>query len=775
MAKFKDDVIQHIADDIEKIRTRPTMYISYIGEKGALHLAKEVINNSIDEATSEKSPCDTIDIVFNENTNELTVMDNGRGIPFDKVEIICSYLQSGSNLTKSKDTVNKSRKAGENGVGLTAVNAMSEYLKFIIYREGKRATILFEDGRITTNTIEDVSGNRHGTAVIFKPSEEYLGKCKIDERALFEWVNMISYFIDPKLDLTYSFIKKKTEVPKSIKLKHKNGPIDLLDEGIKKPLLSKSIKFTVDDPDLTLVFNYDESDDTDFTGVKSFCNWVNTVDHGVHVNAVKTGFCNAINKIIPDYMTESEKKKYPITFEDIRLGLHAVIMLFANNPHFSGQTKEKVGNDDLFAPIRTATFNSVIKFLKNNPNETKKICAYIKKNAKARLEVSKIRKSDYKRMDAFEEATLNGYSPASGNGYKELFIVEGDSAKGGVTAYRDPSTQAVFKIKGNPKNSYGCTIPQILENDELKTLTKIIGGGIGKDFSLKRCNFDKIIILVDSDIDGYNMTSLLCTFFLLFMPELVQDGRLYKALAPLYIIKDSKNPYILSKVDFYKLFADKVVDKTKLYDEQGKALSRSELTNLIERNRDYLDELKPLAQYIYCNPQLIEFLLVHKDTPKAKLNKALKKVFPELTFDESTRYISGAIDGVYQDIILDTSFYNRANRLIKLIHEVNHSSIYYTMEVDGKTSHVTIGKFFESIERYMPVIDDRIKGLGELDGEILWETTLNPKKRTLTQFTVDSIDVELNKIKVLHGDKPELRKEFMLENEHRFNRDILDN
>lgn len=774
MAKYKDDDIQHIVDDIEKIRTRPTMYISYIGEKGALHLAKEVINNSIDEATSDKSPCDTIDIIFNENTNELTVIDNGRGIPYDKLDIICSYLQSGSNLTKSKDSA-KSRKAGENGVGLTAVNAMSEYLQFIIYRESHKYTVAYDDGEFHTVRLEPAPADKHGTAVKFKPSEKYLGKCKIDERALFEWVNMISYFIDPDLKLTYSYIKKNSDVMKSVKLRHKNGPVDLLDEGIKKPLLSKSFKFEVTDPDLTVVFNYDETDNTDFTGVKSFCNWVNTVDHGVHVNAVKTGFCNAVNKIIPDYMSETEKKKYPITFEDIRLGLHAVIMLFANNPHFSGQTKEKVGNDDLFAPIRSAVFNETLKFFKKNPAEAKKICAYIKKNAKARLEVSKIRKSDYKRMDAFEEATLNGYSPASGNGYKELFIVEGDSAKGGVTAYRDPSTQAVFKIKGNPKNSYGYTVAKILENDELKTLTKIIGGGIGKDFSLKRCNFDKIIILVDSDIDGYNMTSLLCTFFLLFMPELVQDGRLYKALAPLYILKDSKNPYILSKVDYYKLFANKVVDKTKLYLLDGSQLSKKELSNLIEINRDYLSELEPLAQYIYCNPQLIEYLLLNKDCKPNDLNKTLKKKFPELTYDEKTKYISGAINGVYQDIILDQAFYTRSTRLIKLIHEANKSEIYYTMEVDDKKRDVSIGEFFNYIRRFMPQIDDRIKGLGELDGEILWETTLNPKKRTLTQFTVTDIEMELDKVKILHGDKPELRKKFMLENEHRFNRDILDN
>lgn len=788
MAKFQDDKIKTIKNDIERVRARASMYISYLGERGALHLVKEVVNNAVDEASSDKSPCDTIDIIFNEKDNQVTVIDNGRGIPFDKVSEVCTILHSGSNLTKANETEFVSQKAGENGVGLTAVNALSEHLTFIIYREGKKGTFQFADvdgkddegkpakvRKLVSEVYEDDPSNQHGTAVIFKPSETWLGKCNIDEKALYDWVDMISYFTDPKLSINYTYIKKGKEVPKSKRLFHKNGPLDLLNIDLQEPVLSDTQIFKSDIPNLLFLFNYDEKDSTDFTHVKSFCNWVNTIDHGVHVNAFKAGFCTAISRIIPNYMTETEKKKYPITYEDIRQGLHAIIFTFVNKPLFTGQTKEKVGNEEIFGPIKDMVFESIFEYLTANPGEAKKICNYVKKNAKARLEVSKIRKSDYKRLDTFEEATLNGYSPASGNGYKELFIVEGDSAKGHVVGFRDPSSQAVFKIKGNPKNSYGVTVSKILENDELKTLTRIIGAGIGKDFNIKKCNFDKIIILVDSDIDGYNMTSLLCTFFLTFMPEIVEQGRLYKALAPLYVLKDASNPYILSKVDYYRLFAKNVVKQVTLVDEKGHELTDKELSQLIEANQDYLSELEPLAQYIFCNPQLIEHLLLHKDTPKSKLNTMLRKKFPELSFDESSDYITGAIDGVYQDLLLDKSFYSRATRLIHLIHDVNHSNIYYTMKVGDKTIPVSIGSFFDYVKRYMPVVDKRIKGLGELKGEILWETTLNPKKRTLTQFTLDSLDVELGVVKILHGDKPELRKDFMLENESKFNRDILDN
>ena len=774
MAKFKDDDIRVIEDDLERLRERTTVYISYKGDKGALHLCKELINNAIDEAMSPKSPCKNIQIVFNEKENRLTVSDDGRGIPFQHIIDVVTKLQSSSNFGKTKEGAEVSLKAGENGIGLTAINALSEFLTIIVTREGKRGTFNFVDGRLQGEPIyEQADPNEHGTTAIFVPSEKYLGPCHIKEADLFSWLSLISHFVPSSKTIYYTPIKKKGVEKKTIKLKYANGPVKLLESNMKKPLLSTTMNFKSANPNVQVCFNYDEADSTDGYNTISFCNWVNTIQHGEHVSGAKTGYCQAMMKIVPTYMTENEKKKWNITFEDIRLGLCTEIFLFHNDPQFTGQTKECVGNREIFKDVRDAVYKATMAYMKENAAEAKKISNYIKKNARARLEVSKIRKSDYKAMDSFEESVMSGYSPAIGKGYKELYIVEGDSAKGGVTGVRDAMTQAVFKIKGNPKNTYGIKLAEVLQNAEFKTLIKIIGTGIGKDFNLAQSKFDKIIIFVDSDIDGFNMTSLLSTFFLCFMPELVKAGMLYKAKAPLYILKDSKNKYILSKVEYYKIFADKVVENTTLIDSKGKKLSKEDMYTLIDSNKDYLLELEPLTQYFYTNPELIEFTLLY--TPSPKFNYVLKKRFPELTYDEATNVIQGSIDGVYQYLVADQAFFDKCERLTKLIKDVNKSDIYYTMESNGYKSLTSLGMFFKNTKKYLPEIEDRIKGLGELDGEVMWETTLNPANRELIRLTIDDLERDLNTVKVLHGPDSKLRKAFMIDNNHKFNRDDLDN
>ena len=774
MAKFKDDDIRVIEDDLERLRERTTVYISYKGDKGALHLCKELINNAIDEAMSPKSPCKNIQIVFNEKENRLTVSDDGRGIPFQHIIDVVTKLQSSSNFGKTKQGAEVSLKAGENGIGLTAINALSEFLTIIVTREGKRGTFNFVDGRLQGEPIyEQADPNEHGTTAIFVPSEKYLGPCHIKEADLFSWLSLISHFVPSSKTIYYTPIKKKGDEKKTIKLKYANGPVKLLESNMKKPLLSTTMNFKSANPNVQVCFNYDEADSTDGYNTISFCNWVNTIQHGEHVSGAKTGYCQAMMKIVPTYMTENEKKKWNITFEDIRIGLCTEIFLFHNDPQFTGQTKECVGNRDIFKDVRDAVYKATMAYMKDNAAEAKKISNYIKKNARARLEVSKIRKSDYKAMDSFEESVMSGYSPAIGKGYKELYIVEGDSAKGGVTGVRDAMTQAVFKIKGNPKNTYGIKLAEVLQNAEFKTLIKIIGTGIGKDFNLAQSKFDKIIIFVDSDIDGFNMTSLLSTFFLCFMPELVKAGMLYKAKAPLYILKDSKNKYILSKVEYYKIFADKVVENTTLIDSKGKKLSKEDMYTLIDSNKDYLLELEPLTQYFYTNPELIEFTLLYAPSPK--FNYVLKKRFPELTYDEATNVIQGSIDGVYQYLVADQAFFDKCERLTKLIKGVNKSDIYYTMESNGYKSLTSLGMFFKNTKKYLPEIEDRIKGLGELDGEVMWETTLNPANRELIRLTIDDLERDLNTVKVLHGPDSKLRKAFMIDNNHKFNRDDLDN
>lgn len=775
MSKWKDDKFTHLDSDIEKLRVRTTMYISYTGSRGALHLCKELINNAIDEAANPQSPCDTMEVEYDVNTNRLTVRDNGRGIPFEQVETVCSYLQAGSNLFKSTDKKNAGEYAGENGVGLTAVNALSKEFSLIIYRDGKRGLFTFDDGKLVDTKYTKCSEKNHGTTVTFVPDEKYLGKCKIDHKELRKWIYEISYLLPKKKTISYSFFKKGADVPVTEVFKHKKGLDELMDEMLVDKVCG-NIHLSQVYPEINtrteVIFNMSSSDTTDFTNVKSYCNRVSTIEGGKHVDAMKTAWCKAISKIASELLTDKEKEKLNISFDDCRVGLTAIVVCYTPDPKFTGQTKQKVDNEDLFKPIVAQVTKDLIKYLHDNPNDAKKIITLIKKTAKARQEISKVRKSDYKPMDNLEAVISKIYSPCSSSKYSELWIFEGSSAKDGFDAFRDTRFQASFRLRGNPKNVYGCTVPNILSNPELKALTRVIGAGIGKDFSLSKVKFDKIIILVDSDIDGWNMTSLLSAFFLWCMPELVKAGKLYRAVAPLYVLNDDKKPYLLSKKAYYEFFAQKVIKNCKLKTLDGKVLPEKKVMDLIVDNKDYLEELESITRFYYTNHNIIEFILLYgKDKDFAK---KLKKVFPHLEYNPEDNSICGEYNGAYQYIFTDKQFYERSIRLYDLIHKTNNSQIYYEISY-GKNQEfekMTLGEFFQRNKIYLPQVEERIKGIGELDGNILWDTTLNPQTRQLIRLTMSDLDTELDVVKILHGNNPDDRKKFM--EGYRVEKDMLD-
>ena len=375
-------------------------------------------------------------------------------------------------------------------------------------------------------------------------------------------------------------------------------------------------------------------------------------------------------------------------------------------------------------------------------------------------------------MDNFEAITSKLFKPCSSKEYSELWIMEGDSAIGGFEGFRDHRFQAGFKLKGNPKNVYGCTPAEVLANPEFKALTRALGCGMFNDFNIKKLQFDKIIIFVDSDIDGYNMTSLLSAYFLWCMPEIVQKGYLYKAMAPLYILKDSKHPYLVSKIEYYELFADTVVKNVKLIDENNHELTKAEMKKLITANKDYLDELETLSQYFYINHELIEFTVLNFEKPN--FEKLLKKKFPEMSYDKKTNIMSGVHNMAYQYVSLGKTFMAKCHRLYEYIHDTNNGKIYYKAinKNDDKPELISLGTFFITNKKYLPAIDERIKGIGELPGEVLWETTLNPVNRELKRLTCFDLARELENVNILHGKNPALRKQLMAE--YVLNKDDID-
>lgn len=783
--KYIDDVIEHKEDDIDKIKTKPLMYISYAGSKGALHLAKEIINNAIDETINPRSPGDNVSIFFDEKENKISIIDNGRGIPFDMIDLVCTKLQSGSKFNRNADkkgVANKSFTAGENGVGLTAVNALSKTLAFNIFREGKKATFIYNEGKIVSKDITNIRKGEmlHGTVVSFIPSEKYLGKCKISLKEIIQWVTDIGYLIDPSISLTFSYVKAGTDVVKTVEFKHDDGMVALLNEVTNKKLIDPiSINFkgsykiedsgeVVYDNDVNtsigediviqaaFTINPDVHMD-DLSHYKSFCNFITTVDHGVHVDACRTAWCQLVTKLANESLSEAESKKLQISFEDCRNGLFATINVMCDKPDFTGQTKEKVSNNELYKPIRKIVYNKLFKYFKDNPAILKKVINFVKTNAKGRLELGKIRKAEYKPTDNLSEHTLACFNPANGDGYRELFIVEGKSAKGSLDSARDAKTQALFSLRGVPKNSFGLKLAELLTNQEFKYLIKILGCGIGKDFNIDKLRYDKIIIFTDSDIDGFRIASLLCTFFLTQYPEIVKRGILYKAVAPLYLIEDPKKPYILNKAEYYEYFADKLIKHINMKDEDGNEMTNSGLKRLIIANNQYLSSLNALVNYYAISPDIIEFLVEYYEegVSEKSFNRILKKRFKEMVLENDV--VKGVYEGSYQYITIDKTFYRRSRVLHDLIKRNGTNTFSFT---DGnfKMDNVTLGTFLRYAKKYMPVTKSRLKGLGEMDPSDLWASSLNPKTRELIQLTSDDIELELERFQTLHGKEADARR-----------------
>ena len=793
MAKqYQDDNITWIESDIEKIQKKTGMYISYVGSKGALHLAKEVINNAIDECISKKSPGNVVSIFFDEKDNKITVMDNGRGIPFDKVELVCTKIQAGSKFTRDADKTgieNKAFTAGENGVGITAVNALSKEMVFDIYREGERAIFLFNDGKLMDKRITKVTGKdakRHGTTVSFIPDEKYLGKCKFEFKEVHEWVRHISYLIDPSVTLTFTYTKAKSNAVKEETFVHDNGIKDLVLDTVDKRLFdpvyinfkgSYSMdgdKVTYKDDDgksslgndiiIQVAFTYSqEYHDDDNSHYISFCNYVHTIDHGVHLTACKKAWCRVMTQLGNDALSDAESKKFQLGFDDARNGLVGSVNLMCDNPQFASQTKEKISNDNLYRPIYYIIYNKLMKYFKDNPAVLKKAIAYVKSNAKSRLEITKIRKSEYRPVDNLSENTLACFNPANGKGYRELFIVEGKSAKGTLVRARDPETQALFALRGVPKNVWGAKISEVLANQEFKSLIKVLGCGIGQDFDIRKLRYDKIIIFTDSDIDGFRIASILCVFFITLYPQIVQDGYLYKAVAPLYIINDPKHPYILNKVEYYEYFTEKISKIIKLYDSKGVVFTPKKFRELVTTNYDYLSLLDILVNIYKVNPDILEFIVQFKCIQKLsdkKFATLLKSRFEEMQYANDMIY--GVYNGTYQciDLDIDKSIYTKSEALQKLI--ANLGDNLFSFEDKGTMyKNVTFGQFIQYAMQYMPKTTSRLKGLGEMDDYRMWESSMNPKTRQLIQLTSDNIEMELDRFNMLHGKDSDQRKELM--------------
>lgn len=788
--KFVDDVIDHKEDDIEKIQTRPNMYISYLGQKGALHLSKELINNMIDECVNPHSPANEIDIYLDEVTNTLSVSDNGRGIPFESMEVACTKLQAGSKFTREFG----GGSAGENGVGLTAVNALSDVFEIISRRYSKKTNIKFELGKVVQPlTTKPAASDKHGTTTIYKPSPFFMGEsCEIPTAELMEWLDKTSHMLPADTTVNFSVNRKGKEANISKKYKNKKGMYDYVKKLSKKTILdpihfTKSKKFNEFFRGkeverffgLEVAFSYNSSQNTEIIA-DSFCNFVNTIEGGQHLDGVRVAITHFITKKTREALSEKESKKLDIQTNDAASGL--VLALYVStsmDPEFASQTKEKVSRSEIFKICRDMTFSVLEEHFRVNPKDLKKLVDYVKTNAKARIEATKVRNSVIKgTTNSLDEHSIKGFTPAIARGkhdYRELLLIEGESAAGSLDQEKFNQFQASFGLKGVPLNTFGLKMDKILKNDEFRALVKILKANVGDKFDITKIWYKKIIIMTDSDVDGFRISSLICTFFIMHMPQLVEQGYLYKAVAPLYRIKDAKKPFILSKKEFIDVFERRIGGNIRLIKPDSSVMKSSDFKEFLFINRDYLEELQRLSNHFGVHKQIVEFVAIHGD--EKDFSKKLNKRFPEITVDKDN-ILSGIFEGRYQVLSLDKQFNKRANDLKTYIHKFNEGRAYYGVHEKIANQYVdqgilTIGDLMTLCQKFQPEIITRYKGLGELDPVQLKQTTLDPNNRLLIKLTLKDLEEEVKKFRVLHGDSSEERKELMAH--FKINREDLDN
>ena len=801
--KYVDDKMQYIEDDIAKIQLKTGMYISYVGKKGALHLAKEVIQNAIDEAANPKSPAKNINITLDLTRDMITIEDDGRGIPEDDfpMDILCTKLNSGSKFTREQG----GSTSGENGTGLTAVNALSTSFVWSSYRNGKCHTIEFSEGKKINDTVKK-SNKEHGTICAFIPSKKYLGKStEIPKDGLIEWVENISYFI-PKQSKIKLEITKDCKVVESYKFKPKTIH-ELITAHVADSKLSSVLSFHGDtklkedfrgerliERDLSLDFAFVYTNSIE-PWIDSYCNYVNTTSGGVHLETVKETIWRYFMKKTNEILTDNEKEKYKILKVDVESGLNLVVNLSTTmQMQFVGQTKNEVSNDELIEPIKQITLSCLEEYFNNNKNELTVITKLIKVNCKARLDASKIKAATIKEtVNKFDRYTIDKFTPCNNTGkaYKELFICEGDSAAGSIIDGRDPDTQAVISFRGVTANGFKRDWSTILNNREFYNYVKVLKTNFGPKFDLSKCDYDKIIINTDADVDGDGITSGLCAFHALFLPEIVKDGRLYKAVAPLYQLDDAKHPFARDKHEYISFYQDKIVKNYVVIlgsNKKAKPLTNTQFKEFIYDTFSYRDDLYRIARHFSVNKFLVEIIAaclimnnikndVHElfdDKKKVlKLLEVVQSKFPEIEL-KNDNTLRGPIDGRYQSIAINNRFLRKIEDLTEIIEKYGY--ILTVSEKGNPPVQMSIGEFLDNSAKYQIKIIRRFKGLGEASSKQLWDTTLNPDTRILIQLTMDDVERDLKIFAKLHGQtKADLlaRKEMMAS--YKIKRDDLDN
>jgi DNA gyrase subunit B len=545
-----------VLEDLEAVRTRPGMYIGSTGQSGLMHLIEEVVDNSIDEALD--GHCTEIKVVVHAD-NRVTVIDNGRGMPvgihkeagMNAVELVMTTLHAGGKFDNKSYRVS----GGLHGVGVSVVNALSEYLCVEVHRDGKVYRQEYSRGAKLTELEAVGESKKTGTTVTFLPDGEIFDEIHYNFSKLSHRLRELSYLNGGLL-----IILENEAAGVSRRFQAEGGIVSFVKElaSGKDPLHAKPIHISGEEGgtaiEIAMQFTgtYDES-------IFAFANNINTVDGGTHL----TGFKSSFTKFLNDYGREKKilsKKDPNLRGEDIREGLVAIINVKIPNPEFEGQTKTKLGNPEVASLVSGILQEELTLYFGKKPGIARTIIEKAVRAGRARTAATKARQMA-RRKGPLSSATLPGKLADCSNTdpeKSELYIVEGDSAGGSAKQGRDRAFQAILPLRGKVLNVEKARLAKLLDNAEIKAILTALGTGIREEFSLEKLRYHKLIIMADADVDGAHICTLLLTFFYRYLRTLVEHGHVYIAKPPLYQIKEGKKVvYLYSDEELNRFRQDK--------------------------------------------------------------------------------------------------------------------------------------------------------------------------------------------------------------------------
>lgn len=783
-----------ILEGLEAVRNTPGMYIGNTASEGLHQLVWEVVDNAVDEALA--GYCSSISVTVHLDSS-VTIEDDGRGIPTEThptekipaAEVVMTMLHAGGKFDSDSYKVS----GGLHGVGVSVVNALSEILKLEVRRSGQVFRQTYRRGKKDSELEVVGTTKRTGTKITFKADPRVFQETELSHELIAARLRELAFLNKGlKIELEDERSQKPPEV-----FQYEGGIVSFVEHlnRAKKTMDGEPI-YVYGEKDENMVECAIQYNDGYTETVFSYCNNINTFEGGAHLSGFRAALTRTINSYAGSHgLLKNGKNQLTISGEDLREGLTAVLSVRMFHPQFDSQTKSKLGNMEIKGIVEQLINEKLSEYLEEHPQVAKWIVQKALEASRAREAARKARELT-RRKSALESSALPGKladcqerDPA----LSELFIVEGESAGGSAKQGRDRRTQAILPIKGKILNVEKARFDKILQSQEIRTLITALGTGIGEeDFDVSKIRYHKVIIMTDADVDGSHIRTLLLTFFFRCMPEVINRGFLYFAQPPLFKVKKSKEEfYVLDENALEDLIMSNGRDNVRIRMHDGEFLEGSLLITVVKnllRMEKILDVyerknmeravLKTFAREELSQESLSEYGSTARIVDRVK--ERLKSTHPDLEIEmdigkdeEESKYyieVKSQRHGLARLTVVDFDLtespsFGEIVAITRKVREVGEPP--FTAEMNGSTLEVT--SFSKLVELFMEqgrknLSIQRYKGLGEMNADQLWETTMNAENRKILQVTIDDA-VKANEIfATLMGDQVEPRREFIERN-----------